>query len=92
MNLQNVQQKNGMSLMMKITEYGEENESDSSIKFQTKVIKPSLCDYLDAYIFVTGDITAEGGDGNSNVTFKNCALFTRRVTHINDEHTDTLTL
>ena len=34
--------------------YSEENENDSTIKFQTKVIKPNLCDYSDAYIFVTG--------------------------------------
>ena len=26
------------------TEYGEGNENDSSIKFETKVIKSSLCD------------------------------------------------
>ena len=38
------------------TEYGEGNENDSSIKFETKVIKSSLCNYTDAYILVTGDI------------------------------------
>ena len=38
------------------TEYGEGNENDSSIKFETKVIKVNLCDYSDAYILVTGDI------------------------------------
>ena len=37
-------------------QYGEENENDSSIKFETKVIKSSLCDYSDAYVLVTGDI------------------------------------
>ena len=31
------------------TEYGEGNENNSSIKFQTKVIKSSLFNYLDAY-------------------------------------------
>ena len=34
-------------------EYGEGNENDSTIKFETKVIKPFLCDYSDAYILVT---------------------------------------
>ena len=34
------------------TEYDEGNENDSSIKFETKVIKSSLCDYSDAYMFV----------------------------------------
>ena len=35
---------------------GEGNENDSTIKFETKVIKPNLCDYSNAYILVTGDI------------------------------------
>ena len=67
-------------------QYGEGNENDSTIKFETKVIKPNLCDYSDAYILVTGNITATGGDENTKVAFKNCALFRRCVTHINDEH------
>ena len=29
----------------------------STIKFRTKSIEPSLCDYSDAYILVTGNIT-----------------------------------
>ena len=36
-------------------QYGKENENDSTIKFETKVIKSNLCDYSDAYILVTGD-------------------------------------
>ena len=28
----------------------------TTIKFETKVIKPSLCDYSDAYILVIGNI------------------------------------
>ena len=40
------------------TDYGEGNESGTTIKLEIKVIKSSLCDYLDAYILVTGDITA----------------------------------
>ena len=59
--------------------------NDSSIKFETKVIKTDLCDYSDAYILATGDITAEIGDEDTKVAFKNCAPFTRCVTHINDE-------
>ena len=43
----------------------------------------------DAYILVTGDITATNGDENNNATFKNCAPFIRYVTHINDEDIDT---
>ena len=52
-------------------EYGEGNANDSSIKFEAKVIKSSLCDYSDEYILVTGDITAAGGDENTNIVFKN---------------------
>ena len=69
------------------TEYGEEVGNDWSIKFKTKGIKWS--DYSDAYILVTGDITAAYSNENINFTFKNCASFTRYVTHINDEHIDT---
>ena len=35
---------------------------------------------------MTGDITATGGDANTRVAFKNCAPFTKCMTHINDEH------
>ena len=88
MNLQNLQQENLMLSMMKITDYGEKNEDSATIKFETKVIKSNLCDYSDAYILVTGDITATGGDANTRVAFKNCAPFTKCKTHINDEHVD----
>ena len=71
------------------TEYGEGNKNDSSIKFETKVIKLNLCDYSDAYILVTGDITGTGGDANTRVAFKSCAPLLRCVSHINDEHIDT---
>ena len=70
-------------------QYGEGNENDSTIKFQTKVIKPNLCDYSDAYILVTRDITATGGNADTKVAFKNCAPFTRCEAHINDEHVKT---
>ena len=42
-------------------QYGEGNENDSTIKFETEVIKPNLCDYSDAYILGTGKITARNG-------------------------------
>ena len=34
-------------------QYGRGNENDSTMKFETKVIKPNLCDYSGAYILVT---------------------------------------
>ena len=70
------------------TDYGEGNEDSTTVKFETKVIKSNLCDYSDAYILVTGNITATGGDANTRVAFKNCAPFTKCKTHINDEHVD----
>ena len=90
MNPRNFQQKNGYVINdQNNTEYGKGNENDSSFKLETKVIKSSLCDNSDAYIHVTGDITATGGDANTRVEFKNRAPFLRCVTHINDEHIDT---
>ena len=70
------------------TDYGDGDENGTTIKFETKVIKSNLCDYSDAYILVTGDITTANGDANTKVAFKNCAPFTKCVTHINDEHVD----
>ena len=46
---------------------------DDPIKFLTKSIESSLCDYSDAYILVTGNITFGGND--TKVAFKNCAPF-----------------
>ena len=70
------------------TGYGEGNEDSTTVKFKTKVIKSNLCDYSDAYVLVAGNITATGGNANDRVAFKNCALFTKCITHINDEHVD----
>ena len=69
-------------------QYGRGNENDSTIKLEKKVIKPNLCDYSDAYILVKGDIKVAGVAANTNVAFKNCAPFTRCVTHIKDEHVE----
>ena len=68
------------------TVYGKGNENGTTVNFETQVIKSSLCDYSNAYILVTGDITATGGDANTKVAFKNCAAFTKSVIHINNEH------
>ena len=63
-------------------------DDSSAIKFETKVIKPNLCDYSDAYFLVTGETTAAAGDANNKLAFKNCAPFTRCVLQINDEHVE----
>ena len=70
------------------TDYGEANEDSTTVKFETKAIKSNSCDYSDTYIVVTGNIAATGGDANTRVAFKNCAPFTKCITHINDEHVD----
>ena len=55
------------------TNYGDGNEESTTTKFETKVIQSNLSDYSDAYILVTGDITATGGGDDTWVAFKNCA-------------------
>ena len=47
------------------------------------MIKPSLCDYSDEYILVTGEIENKAAD--AKVFFKNCAPFTKCTIDINDE-------
>ena len=68
---------------------GNEDKNDSTIKFETKVIKRNLCDYFDGYIIVTEDIKIADIAADTNVAFKNCAPFKRCATHINDEHIET---
>ena len=72
-----------------IGQYGEGNKNDPAIKIDTKTVKPFLCDYADAYILVSGDITIVGGDGNTKAAFKNHHPFTRTEIHLNDEHVET---
>ena len=86
--LQNLRQENCILSMIKITDYGERNKSGTTIKFETKVIKSSLCGYSDAYIVVTGNMTATGGNGDTRVGFKQIAPLMKCKTRINDEHVD----
>ena len=50
---------------------------ENPIKFLTKSIESSLCDYSDAYVLVTGNIAVVGANNNTKVAFKNCAPFRR---------------
>ena len=61
-------------------------EDGTTIKFETKVTKPNLCDYSDAYILVIGNI--QNKPANSVVAFKNCAPFRTCDVTINDEHVE----
>ena len=62
------------------------NKNDS-IKFETEIIKLSLCDNSDAFTLVTGDITVNAKN-DTDVAFKNCASFSMFKTEINDAFTD----
>ena len=65
-----------LCIKMEIQKIGNLWQDITTDKFETKVIKSNLCDYSDAYILVTGDITATG-DNNTKVAFKNGAQFTK---------------
>ena len=65
--------------------YGN-GEDGTTIKFETKIIKPNLCDYSDAYILVIGNI--QNKPANSVVAFKNCTPFRTCDVTINDEHVE----
>ena len=53
-------------------------------EFINKSLESTLCDYFDAYVLVTGNITIAGSDVDRKATFKNCAPFTKCRTQIND--------
>ena len=57
------------------------------IKFETETIKSSLCDYSDAFILVTGNITV-AADNDTAVAFKNCEPIFTRITKIDDAFVD----
>ena len=64
--------------------YSQENP----IKFLTSSLESSLCDYSDAYILVTRNITATPNNAATEVVFKNCALFEKCKTEINETFID----
>ena len=64
------------------TTKGKYKQGDT-IKFEAEIIKSSLCDYFDAFILVTGNITV-AANNDTNVPFKNCAPFSTCTKKIND--------
>ena len=64
-------------------------ENPDTIKYDTRVLKPNLCDYAEAYILIDGTIRAAAADANTRLALKNCAPFSKRNLEINDEHVDT---
>ena len=75
------------------TNYGVNKDiganNPDTIKYDTRVLKPNLCDYAEAYILVDGTIRRTGGDDNTRLALKNCASFTKCNLEINGEHIDT---
>ena len=70
----------------------------SDIRFKTTILKPSLCDYSDAYLFAKGRITITGegnnaadrqsDEKNKSVVFKNCTWFINCTSEINNIEID----
>ena len=57
--IQDLKQKGGTSLIIAIM---ETIAGQSTVKFNTEIVKPFSCDYSDAYILVTGNIIVENGN------------------------------
>ena len=75
------------------TNYGVDKNTGANapdtIKYNTRVLKPNLCDYAETYILVNGTIRADAAIGNTRLALKNCVPFTRCNLEVNDEHVDT---
>ena len=61
---------------------------NDEIRFLTRLIESSLCDYSDVYILVTGNITATPNNVVTQVVFKNFSLFEKCRTEINETFVD----
>ena len=76
------------------TNYGVNKNTGANnpdtIKYDTRVFKPNLCDYAEAYILVDGTgVRGTGGNNNTRLALKNCAPFTKCNLENNNEHVDT---
>ena len=80
----NLLQKSGMVQTVKKQKV---NITKTAITFETENIKSSPCDYSDAFILVTGDVTV-AANNNTDVAFENCAPFCTWKAGINDVFTD----
>ena len=69
---------------------------NKQIRFETAMLRSSLCDYNDAYILVKGNITVNNTAGagaatnntNKNVVFKHCAPYANCIIKINNTQID----
>ena len=79
------------------TNYGVDKDTGANNpdtnKYDTRVLKPNLCDYAGAYILVDGTVRAEAANAANaaatRLALKNCAPFTKCNLELNDEHVDT---
>ena len=57
------------------TNYGVNKDTGANnpdtIKYDTRVLKPNLCDYAEAYVLVDGTIRGTGGNNNTRLALKN---------------------
>ena len=68
----------------------------SDVRFKTTMLRPSLCNFSNAYILVKENIPVnntaapEAAPNNTNkkVIFKNCALFAKCISRINNKNLD----
>ena len=85
------------------TNYGVDQDTGANnpdtIKYDTRVLKPNLCYYAEAYTLVDATIRAEtegaplaaplANIANARLTLKNCTPFIKCNLEINDEYVDT---
>ena len=75
------------------TNYGVNKDTGAdnpdTIKYDTRALKPNLCDYAEAYILIDGTIRAAAANTNTRLALKNCAPFTKCNLENNDEHVGT---
>ena len=75
------------------TNYGVNKDTGAdnpdTIKCDTRVLKPNLCDYAEAYILIDGTIRATDAVNATRLALENCAPFTKCNLESNDEHVDT---
>ena len=75
------------------TNYGVNKDTGAdnpdTFKYDTRVLKPNLCDYAEVYILVDGTIRATNAVNDTRLALKNCAPFTKCNLETNDEHVDT---
>ena len=74
------------------TNYGVNKDAGANnpdtMKYDTRVLKPNLCDHAEVYILVDGTIRAANALNATRLALKNCAPFTKCNLEINDEHVD----